>query len=218
DILLDSRSLSHQLFSMYKGDLEWEKGRALFVSMDCRDPATADHSLIVGFIAYHLVKSIRVTSRDADRMFLVGFLHDIGKLTMPDDILKSSKRLSPEERDLIIDHVQIGYNALNELEFGPDILQFCFNHHERLDGSGYPLGSSDHSEIGRIAAISDIYSTLKLPRSYRADSFTDEGIIEFLYQNKGQFDKEYTGILKAFLHNRSSLPTRSRIPFIGIAK
>lgn len=97
DVLLDSREMLHQLLNIYKGDLEWERGRALFVSIDCRDSATADHSLVVAFIAYHLINSIRPAYCDADRMFLAGLLHDIGKLTMPDDILKSARKLTSEE-------------------------------------------------------------------------------------------------------------------------
>jgi putative nucleotidyltransferase with HDIG domain len=201
DILIESRSLFLELFNMHKGDLEWEKGKVLFVSLYCRDPATADHSLVVAFIAYNLAISIRGSSVNEDRMFLSGLLHDIGKLAMPDDILKSSKRLTFEERSLVVEHVQAGYNVLSQLDLGQDILHFCYSHHERIDGSGYPHGIADRSEIGRIAAISDVYSACKLPRIYRSDCLSDKEIIEFLIQNSGKFDIDYTLILKDILQN-----------------
>ncbi|NOU89250.1 HD domain-containing protein [Paenibacillus sp. LMG 31460] len=217
DVLLDSQSLFIQLFSMYKGDQEWEKGRALFVSMNCRDPATANHSLVVAFIAYHLTINIRLTSCNAERMFLAGLLHDIGKLSMPDGILKSSHRLNIEERTLVVEHVKIGHDALKQLDFGSDILQFCYSHHERLDGSGYPHGTTNQSEIGCIAAISDIYSALRLPRSYRSNCLSDKEIIEFLLQYDDQFNRNYTYILKSFLNKRSEIPKECKA-LIGNSK
>ncbi|NIK66963.1 MULTISPECIES: HD domain-containing phosphohydrolase [unclassified Paenibacillus] len=204
DVLLDSQSLFLQLFNMYNGEQEWEKGKALFVSISCRDLATANHSLVVGYIAYHITINIRLASCNAERMFLAGLLHDIGKLSMPDSILKSSQRLNTEERKLVIEHVKVGHDALKQLDFGPDILQFCYSHHERLDGSGYPQGTTNLNEIGCIAAISDIYSALKLPRSYRSNCLSDKEIIEFLFQYDNQFNRNYTYILKSFLNKRSS--------------
>ncbi|MDD9269708.1 HD-GYP domain-containing protein [Paenibacillus sp. GCM10023248] len=217
DVLLDSQSLLLQLFNKYKGDQEWEKGRALFVSMNCRDQATANHSLVVAFIAYNLTRHIRRTSCNPERMFLAGLLHDIGKLSMPDGILKSSHRLNIEERSLVLEHVKVGHDTLKELDFGSDILHFCYSHHERLDGSGYPQGTTNQSEIGCIAAISDIYSALKLPRSYRSNCLSDKEIIEFLLKNDDKLNRNYTYNLKSFLYNRSEI-TKERKVFTGNSK
>ncbi|MGG1518087.1 HD domain-containing phosphohydrolase [Paenibacillus oryzisoli] len=206
DVLLDSQSLFFQLFRKYKGDPEWEKGKALFVAMNCRDQETADHSLVVAYMAYHINISIHLTSRYAERMFLAGLLHDIGKLSMPDSILKSSQGLSIDERMLVVEHVKVGHDVLKDLDFGSDILQFCCSHHERLDGSGYPHGTTKQSEIGCIAAISDIYSAFRLPRIYRSNCLSDKEIIEYLLHYDNQFNRYYTNILESFLHKYSESP------------
>jgi len=214
DILFDSRSMFHDLTSKYRTDLEWEKGRALFISLEYRCPATADHSLVVAFIASKLARQIFGDPRMEERMFLAGLLHDIGKVTMPDDILKSSRRLTAQERDSVITHVNTGLQALQTLDFQDDIVQFCLTHHERIDGSGYPRGITETSMIGRIASISDIYSALKLPRIYRPESMNDESIIDYLKLNSNQYDVAYVQILKEFLSARKPMRQQTD-PLLG---
>ncbi|WP_158630134.1 HD-GYP domain-containing protein [Cohnella sp. AR92] len=208
-ILDDSKHLFMQLSSQHK-DMEWEKGKTLFLALQYRCQATADHSLVVAFAAYHLC--LRMDRPQlAERMFLAGLLHDIGKLTMPDDILKSSRKLSEEERLGLIEHVQKGVDALTELHFGDDIIHFCQSHHERLDGSGYPQGIPEESFIGRIAAISDVYSAMKMPRLYRLNTIDDEGILNYLSDNPQQFDNDFLQQLRSFLaewNAYSSLPKK----------
>jgi putative nucleotidyltransferase with HDIG domain len=200
EILLVSRNLFESLIAKYKENVEWEKGRALFLSLEYRCQATAEHSLVVAFIAYHLMNQITEDSHFSERLFLGGLLHDIGKLNMPDDILKSSHRLiTDDERKAVTGHVRIGHEALTKLHFGHDVLQFCLTHHERLDGSGYPGGNLETSMIGRVAAISDIYSALKLPRYYRPDCFTDNGIFQYFLDHKRQYDMETVFLLREFL-------------------
>ncbi|WP_240422038.1 HD-GYP domain-containing protein [Paenibacillus periandrae] len=188
-----------QLLFKYKDQVEWEKGRALFLALEYRCQATAEHSVVVAFIAYHLAIQINCDTHTGERMFLAGLLHDIGKLKLPDDILKSQRLITSEEHQTIVSHVQGGYDALKVLGFGSDILQFCLTHHERLDGSGYPQGISERSMIGKIAPISDVYSALKLPRLYRPSSLNDEHILKYFIENNHQFEEDYIQELLKFL-------------------
>jgi putative nucleotidyltransferase with HDIG domain len=198
-MLIDSRFLFQRLVSKYKNQMEWEKGRALFLSLEYRCQETAAHSVVVAFIAYHLAIQIIGETQTGERMFLAGLLHDIGKLKIPDTILKSDRLITSDEHKKIVDHVQSGYEALKGLDFGSDILQFCMTHHERLDGSGYPKGISEKSIIGKIAPISDVYSALKLPRLYRPESLSDENILKYFIENNHQFEGAYISELLKFL-------------------
>lgn len=187
------------LKEIYKGDPEWEKGLALFRCLSLRDPVTAEHSLEVAYYAALLANRLGL---GANRYFLSGLLHDIGKIEMDDDPLKSHRLLSKQEIKDLKAHVLQGVLLLSELGFGKDIVQFCIRHHERLDGTGYPfsLGRENISLEGRIAMIVDVYSALTSVRTYRENKkiYTPEEAITYLKEEAIKDEKFDMKLLELF--------------------
>jgi len=176
----------------YKNDIEWEKGIVLFQCLSIRDRETAEHSLDVANYSYLLAQKLGL---DADRFFLAGLLHDIGKIDMDDSILKSQKKLNKFERLVLSEHVIQGTLLLSAMEFGEDIIEYCQRHHERLNGQGYPYALSaddvDISITARIAMIADQFSAMTNKRKYRDNNkvFSHQEALDIM------FDEAEQGIL-----------------------
>lgn len=183
---------------IFKGDLEWEKGFALFHCLSLRDRETAQHSIEVGYYAAKIAERLNL---DTSRYFLAGLLHDIGKINMNDHPLKSEVVLTKKERSKLKNHVLHGVLTLSDLGFGEDIIKFCLRHHERLNGSGYPFGikAENISIEGRIAQVVDVYSALRMPRKYRGNQSTfshDEAFKMMKDEMEQEFDPEILSILE----------------------
>ncbi|WP_150274065.1 HD-GYP domain-containing protein [Paenibacillus tepidiphilus] len=190
-VLAGSWNLYHKLMSQYDDDSIWIKGNALFRALECRCTATAEHSLVVAYRSYQLSSKSPQTYKIRNLIFLAGLLHDIGKLSMADDVLKSARKISTQmDFEHLVNHVTHGVDLLNKLNFPREIIEFCQFHHERLNGSGYPNALSDLSWIGKIAAVADVYSALKLPRLYRPDIMSDAQILAFFKAQPGAFDPQ----------------------------
>ncbi len=132
---------------------------------------TYQHSLIVTGIAVSFAEHMGASRQDRRLLATAGLLHDIGKARVPISILEKPGQLTPGERQLISVHPQAGYDALRANDEAPtEVLDMVLNHHEYLDGSGYPNGLtarqiSDHT---RIITISDVFGALIERRAYKA--------------------------------------------------
>ncbi|WP_160850587.1 HD-GYP domain-containing protein [Pontibacillus yanchengensis] len=166
--------------------------------MEARDQHTLKHSLIVAQKAYELAGSLDLVPED---MFLAGLLHDIGKIAMGDDILKSSRRLSSGEKYILNEHVIEGFNILKESAFSYSTLDFCLYHHERLNGKGYPYGVQDIPLEGRLAAVVDVYSALSLPRKYHPKNYKQEEVIEVMLNEQRETQGYDAYILSMLINN-----------------
>ena len=135
------------------------------------DYGTFTHSANVAYYTLILAHALGQTDRDALRAIGIGaLLHDIGKVGIPERILLKPGALSPEERNLIRSHPTLGLLSLRDqhpLEFGQ--LMMVYQHHERLDGSGYPvrLGGTEIHEWARICAVADVFEALTSDRPYK---------------------------------------------------
>lgn len=202
-----------RLKEVYKGNPEWDKAFVLFHCLSMRDRYTAEHSIEVGYYAAKIAEQLEL---DVNRFFLAGLLHDIGKINMEDNPLKSDNILSEKERKQLKRHVLSGVLTLSELGFGKDIVQFCLRHHERMDGSGYPFGVKEEniSIEGRIAQVADVFSALTNFRSYRSKHkiYTYEDAIELMRKDAtvGIFDLRVISILEGIIDNKKiGLPDRN---------
>lgn len=185
---------------IFKGDVEWEKALALFHCLSLRDRETAEHSIEVGYYAAKIAEKLGL---DTSRLFLAGLLHDIGKISMNDRILKTDGILSKKERQNLKNHVLSGVITLSELSFEHDIVQFCLRHHERLNGSEYPFGvvEADTPIEGKIAQIADVFSALTSERLYRENKkvFSFEEAIKTMKEDSTSFDQEILVILEELI-------------------
>jgi HD-GYP domain-containing protein (c-di-GMP phosphodiesterase class II) len=161
--------------------------RALTVALATKDTYTEEHTRRVAMLAVRVGEELGL-ARGRLRALAVGaLLHDIGKLSIPDQILKKPAGLTEPEFAVVQEHPGRGRQLLRELGgFGDDVLRLVHDHHERLDGSGYPTGLRGEEICfdARLLAVCDVYDALRSKRVYRA-AWTHEQAIAFLRDGTG---------------------------------
>lgn len=137
---------------------------------EIRDPYTAGHANRVGELAAAIGAELEVGSGDLDTLRKTGVVHDTGKIGIPVEILTKAARLTPAEFDLIKTHVQLGHEILGHIDFRAPVAEVVYQHHERLDGSGYPRGlkNGDILPLSRILSVADVIESMSSDRPYRA--------------------------------------------------
>jgi PAS domain S-box-containing protein/putative nucleotidyltransferase with HDIG domain len=136
---------------------------------EMRDPHTAGHERHVGEIAAALGTELGLDEQRIEGLRVAGFLHDIGKTTVPVEILSKPGKLSPIEYELIKGHPQAGYDVLKDVKFPWPVADIALQHHERMDGSGYPQGLKGDAILleARIMAVADVMEAMSSYRPYR---------------------------------------------------
>lgn len=142
---------------------------ALSRMVELRDPYTAEHQERVSRLAVELAREMKMDEDTQEGIAVMGLLHDIGKIGIPVDILSKPRSLSSAEYEVVKSHAQFGYNILVKLDFGWPVADCVLQHHERLDGSGYPNGlrASDIRIESRIVALADVIESISSHRPYR---------------------------------------------------
>ncbi|QWD20703.1 PAS domain S-box protein [Polynucleobacter paneuropaeus] len=145
-----------------------------------RDRYTSDHEKHVGDLAKAIAGQMGLDEKTQTGLMIAGYLHDIGKIIVPEAILCKPGKLSIAEYNLIKDHVQAGYDLLKNVSFPWSISQSILEHHERLDGSGYPnqLKAEQISIEGRIMAVADVVDAMSAYRPYRPSLGIDVALSE----------------------------------------
>lgn len=157
-------------FDIYLNLDEFEKIAHIFGNIiDNKNNFTARHSIGISELAYNVSKHIGYDNEKCLKMKIAGLLHDIGKLATPNSILEKNGSLSTEQFSIIKSHVYYTKIILDKIEVIPDISDWASNHHEKLNGKGYPraLSSNEISEESRIMGVCDIYQALTEKRPYR---------------------------------------------------
>ena len=143
--------------------------RALTAAIDAKDPYTSGHSERVARIAVRLAEEIGMTPNQRGDLYLMGLLHDVGKIGVDDEVLKKTGPLTPDEYRRIQAHVEIGVHILTDLKKLNHLLPGVRHHHESLDGTGYPCGLAGEAIPfeARILAVADSYDAMSSTRPYR---------------------------------------------------
>ena len=146
--------------------------------VELRDPFTAGHEQHVGQLAKAIAAQMGFDESRQDGLMVAGYLHDIGKIIIPVEILAKLGKISIEEFSLIKNHVQAGYDLLKDVGFKWDIAEPIYEHHERLDGSGYPrkLRADQISIDGRILGVADVVESIFHYRPYRPEKGMDAAL------------------------------------------
>ena len=144
------------------------------------DKKTAMHEKRVAELAYKVAEKISTSKELLTNIYYAGLLHDIGKMFIPLSILKNNNPLSHNEIKILKDHSAEGAEFLEKQGFNERIVKGVRDHHERLDGSGYPLGlmNEEISMEGKIIAICDTYDAMSSPRPYRKKLYSNEEIFK----------------------------------------
>ena len=143
--------------------------RAIASTLELRDPYTAGHQRRVGMLAATIARELGFSEERAHAVYLAGVVHDIGKITVPAEILSKPGKLTSTEFDLIRVHAQAGYGILKDISFPWPLPEMVRQHHERLDGSGYPRGLKANEILAeaKILAVADVMEAMLAHRPYR---------------------------------------------------
>jgi len=161
--------------------------RTIATTIELRDPYTAGHQLRVTALACAIARELGLSEDQIEGLRMAGFVHDIGKIAVPSDILSKPGRLSEIEFALIKVHPQAGYDILGKGKGFPwPIAQIVLQHHERMDGSGYPSGISGEDIIfeARILAVADVVEAMSSHRPYRP-AIGINGALEEISKKRG---------------------------------
>jgi len=143
--------------------------QTLALTVETRDPYTAGHQKRVADLAWAIACEIDLPEEQVDGIRMAGAIHDIGKISVPAEILSKPTKLTEIEFSLIKTHPQAGYDILKDIEFPWPIARIILEHHERMDGSGYPHGRKGDDILidSRIVAVADVVEAIASHRPYR---------------------------------------------------
>ncbi|MDO9508317.1 MAG: PAS domain S-box protein [Thermovirgaceae bacterium] len=160
--------------------------QAMARTVDVRDPYTAGHQRRVAGLAAAIAAEMHLSPETIEALTMAGFVHDIGKVSIPSEILSKPGRLSLFETDVIREHPRHGYEILKEVESPWQLGEITYQHHERMDGSGYPSGLRGEAIMleARILAVADVVEAMVSHRPYRP-SLGVEAALEEIEQNRG---------------------------------
>src|SRR5918999_557377 len=175
--------------------------RSLLVSLAEKDAYTEEHTRRVALRAVQVGEELGLSPLRLRELATGAIVHDVGKLAVPDSILKKPDKLTPEEFQTVQRHSETGYRTLKELGFRESVRQLVLDHHERLDGSGYPRGLSGPAITldARILAVCDVHDALISTRVYR-EAWSHERAIGLLHEEAGtKLDRRCVSALERVL-------------------
>ena len=161
--------------------------RVVGMTVEMRDPYTGRHQERVARLACAIAREMRLPDEQIDGIRAAGLVHDIGKIAVPAEILAKPARLNPLEYSLIQTHPQRAYDILERIDFPWPIAEIVLQHHERMDGSGYPRGLKGDEILleARIIAVADVVEAMASHRPYRPARGIDAALEE-IKKNKGR--------------------------------
>jgi PAS domain S-box-containing protein len=153
---------------------------ALAATAERRDPYTAGHQRRVALLACAIAKELGLNEDRIEGIRLAAIIHDVGKVYVPSEILSKPAKLTDIEFSIIKTHPQVGYDILKPVEFPWPVAIFVLQHHERINGSGYPSGISDEEILqeAKILAVADVVEAMASHRPYRAARGINEALNE----------------------------------------
>jgi putative nucleotidyltransferase with HDIG domain len=183
----DARQSIEKLFQAMENTIQ-----AIAMIAEMRDPYTAGHQRRVTQLACAIAKEIGLSRDQITGLRLTGLIHDIGKVRVPSEILTHPDGLSEAEFTIIKMHPILGYEILKTIEFPWPIAKAVYQHHERMDGSGYPSGLSGDDIIleARILAIADVVEAISSHRPYRPALGIDAALTEISEKRGKLYDAQ----------------------------
>jgi PAS domain S-box-containing protein len=156
------------------------------LTVETRDPYTAGHQRRVSNLARAIANEMGLSREQVDGIRMAGLIHDLGKIAIPTEILVTPSRLNDLQWSMIKTHPQVGYDILKTIDFPWPLAEIVFQHHERMDGSGYPRGLSGEEIMleARVLAVADVVEAMASFRPYRPSHGLDKALEE-ISQNRG---------------------------------
>ncbi len=170
--------------------------QALALTIEIRDPYTAGHQRRVSELACALATEMGMPSEELQAIKVAGDIHDIGKISVPVEILGRPSKLNEVEFGLIKTHPQVGYDILKNIDFPWPVPQIVLQHHERIDGSGYPSGLKGEEILpeARIIAVADTVEAMASHRPYRPALGIEKALAEIVKFKGILYDSEVVDV------------------------
>lgn len=142
---------------------------ALSLVIETRDPHTAGHQKRVSKLVTAIAREMKLSADQTDHLEMAAIIHDVGKIIVPPEILQKPSKLDIKEMEIIRTHPQAALDILKKIDFPSFITQIIYQHHERIDGSGYPEGIAGSAILleSKILAVADVVEAMCADRSYR---------------------------------------------------
>lgn len=168
----------------------WGTVQAISTAVEVKDPYTAGHQRRTADLAGAIAVEMGFSADRVESIRLAAIIHDIGKIAIPTEILSRPKKLTEIEFSLIKIHPQVGYDILKDVEFPPPVAEVILQHHERMDGSGYPQGLQNEAILleARIIAVADVVESMASHRPYRPALGIDAALDEIEQQRGILYD------------------------------
>lgn len=175
--------------------------QALAASVDAKDRYTHGHSSRVAAYAREIADRAGFSVAEQDSIYMMGLLHDVGKIGIQDAIINKNGRLTDEEFAEIKTHPAVGAEILQKITDLPELMTGARWHHERFDGNGYPDGLAGDAipEVARIIAVADTYDAMTSNRSYRRSMPQEQVRAEIVRCSGSQFDPRFAEIMLAMI-------------------
>jgi putative nucleotidyltransferase with HDIG domain len=185
---------------------------AMATTVEHRDPYTAGHQRRVAHLAVAIAAELGLEPRTIEGIKMAASIHDIGKISIPAEILSKPGPLSPAERALIREHAETGFRIVAGIEFPWPVAEMIRQHHERLDGSGYPRGlRQDEIDFGaRVLAVADVVEAMTAHRPYRSGLGLSAALRQIREDQGRLLDTEVVGACCHVLRNGWSLSPEGR--------
>ena len=193
NVPVDTSSLLDQVSSLYKNNLTTLSIFDMLHNMREIDDSTYAHCLNVALISRMLGEWVGLSEDDLETLTLAGLLHDIGKCMVPPEILGKPAHLSSEEYEEVKKHARYGAEILETQPLDKRVIRATLMHHERCDGTGYPMGlkDADIDDFAKIIAIADVYDAMTANRCYRKGLCPFEVIATFERDGLTKYDSRY---------------------------
>jgi putative nucleotidyltransferase with HDIG domain len=197
--LVKQKELSDQYLEMNIG-----LAAAMVVLLDSKDEYTAQHSAAVAMYCRDIAVALGLTEEDSDALHLAGLLHDLGKVGVPDAVLRKTTTLDDADWACIHEHPEKGAEVLSHLANYQDVADIVRYHHERLDGSGYPSGvrGDEIPEASKILAVADSYHAMTSDRPYHAARSSFEALKELRQVAGHTLEGRYIEVLAGVLRDK----------------
>lgn len=186
--------------------------RIVAKALDKRDPYTSGHQRRVGMIAADIGRKMGWSAHQCKDLELIGLVHDVGKIGIPSEILTKPTRLSETEFELMKSHPDMGFEILSGVDFPTPVAEIVRQHHEHLDGSGYPQGlkGTDIRPEARIIAVADVLESMASHRPYRPALGVDAALEELERHNTWYDADVVRTVANMIRHEGYTLPSLSR--------
>jgi len=160
--------------------------RTIALTIEARDPYTAGHQARVADLATEIAREMKLSNEQVEGIKIAGIIHDLGKIKVPDGILGKPGKLTDLEFDIFKTHPQAGFDMLKEIELPWPLAEMILQHHEKMDGSGYPQGLKGDEIMleARILAVADTVEAMSSHRAYRPALGLDKALNQ-IKQDKG---------------------------------